>query len=175
MCFSDNKRHWTGKTTIREKSPTCYIFYLHSQIPQERSHKSYPSSWVAAHLKIATLTQSSSLSQKNCKFVFALGTVTEQKRFGIRSGQTKRLHTSSTLFANNERPPLHKDKCPYGVNSCNARTLFDSCSQKSYISAWLRSKLSLPLTKGDLVLIRTFGNNELSLKPCSIVQFALEC
>ena len=55
------------------------------------------------------------------------------------------------------------------------RILFDSCSQKSYISARLRSKLSLPPIRNDTVLIQTFGNNEPSLKQCSIFQFALEC
>lgn len=63
----------------------------------------------------------------------------------------------------------------FGGKSCNVRILFDSCSQKSYISARLRSKLSLPPIGSDTVLIQTFGNNELSLKQCNIVQLALEC
>ena len=55
------------------------------------------------------------------------------------------------------------------------RILFDPCSQKSYISARLWSKLSLPPVGSDTVLIQTFGNNESSLKQCRILQFALEC
>ncbi|XP_068717114.1 uncharacterized protein [Montipora capricornis] len=66
-------------------------------------------------------------------------------------------------------------RSPHGGNSCNVRILFDSCSQKSYISSRLRSKLSLRPIGSDTVLIQTFGNNEPSLKQCSIVQFALEC
>ncbi|XP_068670895.1 uncharacterized protein [Montipora foliosa] len=45
----------------------------------------------------------------------------------------------------------------------------------SYISSRLTSKLSLRPIGSDTVLIQTFGNNEPSLKQCSIVQFALEC
>ena len=48
----------------------------------------------------------------------ALGPVTEQARkkekrefgFGFRPGQNRRPPTSSTLFSNNEGPPLNKDK-----------------------------------------------------------------
>ena len=65
-------------------------------------------------------------------------------------------------------------RSPHGGNSCNVRILFDSCSQKSYISARLRSKLSLPPIGSDTVLRQTFGNNEPSLKQCSIVHFELE-
>ena len=35
--------------------------------------------------------------------------------------------------------------------------------------------MNLPPIRSNTVLIQTFGNNELSLKQCSIVQFALEC
>ena len=66
-------------------------------------------------------------------------------------------------------------RSPHGGNSRNVRILFDSCSQKSYISSRLRSKLSLRPIGSDTVLIQTFGNNEPSLKQCNIVQFALEC
>ena len=64
---------------------------------------------------------------------------------------------------------------PNGGNSCHVRVLFDSCSQRSYISTRLRSKLGLPSFGSETVLIKTFGNNEASLKKCDIVQFALEC
>ena len=62
-----------------------------------------------------------------------------------------------------------------GESSCNVRILLDSCSQKSLISTRLKDKLCLPSIESETVLIRTFGNNEASLKKCSIVQFALEC
>ena len=64
---------------------------------------------------------------------------------------------------------------PNGINSCNVRILLDSCSQKSYVTMRLRNKLGLPSIGNETVLIKTFGNNEASLKKCDIVQFALEC
>ena len=64
---------------------------------------------------------------------------------------------------------------PNGNSSCNVRILLDSCSQKSYISTRLRNKLGLPSIGSETVLIKTFGNNEASLKNCDIVQIALQC
>ena len=64
---------------------------------------------------------------------------------------------------------------PNGDSSCDVRILLDSCSQKSYISTRLRNKLCLSPTGTETVLIKTFGNNEASLKKCDIVQVALEC
>ena len=64
---------------------------------------------------------------------------------------------------------------PNGENSYHVRVLFDSCSQRSYISTRLRSKLGVPSFGNETVLIKTFGNNEASLKKCDIVRFALEC
>ena len=55
------------------------------------------------------------------------------------------------------------------------RILLDYCAQKSHISSRLRNELCLPSTGTETVLIKTFGNNEPSLKKCNIVQFALEC
>ena len=60
---------------------------------------------------------------------------------------------------------------PNGEHSCHVRVLFDSCSQRSYISTRLRSKLGLPSFGNETVLIKTFGNNEGSLKKSDIVQF----
>ena len=64
---------------------------------------------------------------------------------------------------------------PSGDVYCNVRILLDSCAQKSYISTRLRNELCLPSIGTETVLIKTFGNNEPSLKKCNIVQFALEC
>lgn len=64
---------------------------------------------------------------------------------------------------------------PNENSSFNVRILHDSCSHKSYVTRRLRNKLGLPSTGSETVLIKTFGNNEASLKKCDIVQFALEC
>ena len=63
---------------------------------------------------------------------------------------------------------------PSGDVYCNVRILLDYCAQKSYISTRLRNELCLPSIRTETVLIKTFGNNEPSLKKCNIVQFALE-
>ena len=64
---------------------------------------------------------------------------------------------------------------PSGDVYCNVRILLDSCAQKSYISTRLKNELCLPSIETETVLIKTFRNNEPSLKKCNIVQFALEC
>ena len=58
-------------------------------------------------------------------------------------------------------------------NSYKLRMLLDSCSQNSYISTQLRNKLGLASTGSETVLIKTFGNNKVSLKNCHIVQIGL--
>ena len=63
---------------------------------------------------------------------------------------------------------------PSGDVYCNVRILLDYCAQKSYISTRLSNELCLPSIRTETVLIKTFGNNEPSLKKCNIVQFALE-
>ena len=45
------------------------------------------------------------------------------------------------------------------ANCISTRILFDSCSQLSYVSPSLRSKLKLPTIDSKEIKIRTFGNN----------------
>ena len=60
-------------------------------------------------------------------------------------------------------------------NSCTVRLLFDSCSQKSYISTRLRNQLCLPTINTDNVLIKPFEKEDATLKRCDVVQFVVEC
>jgi len=60
-------------------------------------------------------------------------------------------------------------------NSCKLRILLDSCSQNSYISTQLRNKLGVASTGSETVLIKTFGNNKVSLKNFYIIQIGLQC
>ena len=60
-------------------------------------------------------------------------------------------------------------------NSCTVRLLFDSWSQKSYISTRLRNQLCLPTINTDNVLIKPFGKEDATLKRCDVVQFVVEC
>ena len=60
---------------------------------------------------------------------------------------------------------------PGGDVYCSVRILLDSCYQKSYISTRLRNELCLPSVGTETVLIKTFSNNEPSLKKCNIVHY----
>ena len=52
--------------------------------------------------------------------------------------------------------------------------VFDSGSQRSYISENLQKTLNLPIAGHDTVLIRTFGESAAKLRRCDIVQMAVE-
>jgi hypothetical protein len=59
------------------------------------------------------------------------------------------------------------------------RILFDSCSQKSYITTRLGKKLNLQAVGSETVSvqnqIKTFGNEQPSVKKCDVLQLAVEC
>ena len=54
-----------------------------------------------------------------------------------------------------------------------ARIIFDSGSQRSYISAKLRDSLALPTIGRETLTIKTFGNNEGEVLSCDITQFCV--
>ena len=56
----------------------------------------------------------------------------------------------------------------------NVRLLFDSGSQRSYISDRLRNRLRLPTVKTEKLLIKTFGDDSEQLRECDTVQFAVK-
>ena len=104
-------------------------------------------------------------------------------QFGQTRGATQEKTVSTNLYFTQDV----KNNCvllqtarakvgnPSGDVYFNVRILLDSCAQKSYISTRSRNELCLPSIGTETVLIKTFGNNEPSLKKCNIVQFALEC
>ena len=55
----------------------------------------------------------------------------------------------------------------------NARMVFDSGSQRSYITENLRKTLNLPIAGQDTLLIKTFGESTAKLRRCDIVQMAV--
>ena len=59
--------------------------------------------------------------------------------------------------------------------SQQSRILFDSCSQKSYVTSSLKKKLNLQPIGSETVMIKTFGNEQPSMKKCDVVQLAVEC
>ena len=56
----------------------------------------------------------------------------------------------------------------------NVRMIFDSCSQRSYVTESLLKSLGLPSSGSDTLLIKTFGESHAQLEKCEIVQLAIE-
>ena len=57
------------------------------------------------------------------------------------------------------------DRYPFSV-----RLVFDWCSQWSYMTMNLKDKLGLPVTGRESLLIKTFGESDVRLQTCDIVQ-----
>ena len=53
------------------------------------------------------------------------------------------------------------------------QVIFDSCSQRSYITSKTREQLKLPTVGKETLLIKTFGDNSASVKECDIVQLCI--
>ncbi len=58
------------------------------------------------------------------------------------------------------------------VQGC--RLVFDSCSQRTYITDDLAHNLALPIIGRDSLLIKTFGENDARLHMCNIVQVGIK-
>lgn len=58
-------------------------------------------------------------------------------------------------------------------NKVNARVIFDSCSQRSYVTHRLQHALKLPVVGNDNLLIKAFGDESPRLRSCDLVQLAL--
>ena len=97
-----------------------------------------------------------------------------------KTGQSVSTNLYITRSMSNEHILLQTARAP--VHSPNSecppqqtRILFDSCSQKSYITTRLRKKLNLKSVGLETLMIKTFGNEQPSLKKCNLVQLAVEC
>ena len=55
----------------------------------------------------------------------------------------------------------------------NAHVIFDSCSQRSYITSQARERLNLPTIGKETLLNKTFGDNSASVKECDVVQLCV--
>ncbi|XP_068707347.1 uncharacterized protein [Montipora foliosa] len=55
----------------------------------------------------------------------------------------------------------------------NAHMIFDSCSQRSYITSRACEQLNLPTIGKETLLIKTFGDNSASVKECDVVQLCV--
>ena len=59
-------------------------------------------------------------------------------------------------------------------NPLNVRLIFDSCSQRSYVTRADKEKLQLPVVGRDSLLIKTFGESDATLRTCEIVQVGIK-
>ena len=66
--------------------------------------------------------------------------------------------TAEVVLPNNDSSPL------------NVRLVFDSCSQRSYVTQTVKEKLQLPVVGRDSLLIKTFGQSDARLRTCEVVQ-----
>ena len=55
----------------------------------------------------------------------------------------------------------------------NAHMIFDSCSQRSYITSMTRQQLNLPTVGKETLFIKTFGCDSASIKECDVVQLCV--
>lgn len=97
-----------------------------------------------------------------------------------QNNQTVSTSLYFTRNPNNKRVLLQtaraKVQAPHNESSsCQTRILFDSCSQKSYVTSNLRRKLNLKSIGSETVMIKTFGKEQASVKKCDVVQLAVEC
>ncbi len=97
----------------------------------------------------------------------------EEKKTGVTPainmfvGQSQESVLLQTAIVNVVRP----DNESY-VQGC--RLVFDSCSQRTYITEDLAHNLALPIIGRDSLLIKTFGENDARLRMCNIVQVGIK-
>ena len=60
------------------------------------------------------------------------------------------------------------------TSSLSVRLVFDSCSQRSYITKNLKDRLKLPVIGRESLLIKTFGESDARLRTCEIVQVGIK-
>ena len=53
------------------------------------------------------------------------------------------------------------------------QVIFDSCSQRSYITSKTREQLKLPSVGKEILLLKPFGDNSASAKECDVVQLCI--
>ena len=100
------------------------------------------------------------------------GSGTSQER--IRDVGTATMHigrnNNSVLLQTAQAFVCRPDNQEIGFN---ANVIFDSCSQRSYITSKARVQLDLPTIGKDNLLIKTFGDNSASVRECEVVQLCV--
>lgn len=86
--------------------------------------------------------------------------------------------TTSTFYVNAKMLVLLQTATapvsnPKSLKSLQARLIFDSASQRSYISSRIRNVLELPSLRSENLVIKTFGSDSDRPKQCDVVQFCV--
>ena len=87
---------------------------------------------------------------------------------------------TTSMFANSHTAVLLQTAQAYvcrpddETKARSVRVIFDSCSQRSYVSKRLAKQLCLPVIGHDNLLIKTFGEESSRLRSCELVQVAVK-
>ena len=90
------------------------------------------------------------------------------------SASTTNMHVSAINSVLLQTAPAEV-KAPGKPRGRNFRFVFDSGSQKSYVTVDVKNALSLPIVGKDKLLIKTFGDESPKVRDCEIVQFSVGC
>ena len=81
------------------------------------------------------------------------------------------INSSTSVLLQTARAIVGKPGDPR--KKVQARIVFDSCSQRSYISKRLQDALKLPAVTSDNLLVKTFANESPRLMSCDMVQISI--
>ena len=104
---------------------------------------------------------------------------TPSQGVSVNSGGENQRETTTSLLTNSKNGVLlqtaraNVSRANDETRTRNTRIIFDSCSQKTYVSEKLQKSLNLPVVGSDTLLIKTFGETSAKLRKCDIVQFAV--
>ena len=95
-----------------------------------------------------------------------------QERSGDAGTSTMHIsnNANSVLLQTAQAFVCKPDNQEFGLN---AQVIFDSCSQRSYITSKACEQLNLPTVGKETLLIKTFGDNSASVKECDVVQLCI--
>ena len=103
-----------------------------------------------------------------------LASISRSETFQERS---RDVGTSTMHVGSNENSVLLQTAQAFASNNPKTgmytQVIFDSRSQRSYITSRTREQLKLPTVGKETLLIKTFGDNSASVKECDIVQLCI--
>ncbi|CAB4039577.1 G2 M phase-specific E3 ubiquitin- ligase, partial [Paramuricea clavata] len=82
------------------------------------------------------------------------------------------VDAQSSILLQTARDFIYNPKDP--SKTLQARLIFDSGSQRSYITSTIRDKLNLPIVRRDTLKINAFGSKDEDITSCNMVQFQLD-